>query len=424
MKATTNFQVFITKLQLPNTMEEILLSNNYITKLLFIENIKNMYITGQIDVLDKEGLFETMKLTGKEGVKILITQKIYSGENKFKEYVKMVEFDILDIEVEDMARKNNIFRFLLIEKGGFDFYGKNFNKGYNNKKVSDIIKDVMINQLKIKEVDFEIEPTLDLIDNFVIPYWKPALTIQNLRKKARRLKNPNEGGFLFFSTMGDTTRKTPIKKFVSMANLLEKPINENQQDVNFIDTYLFKDFSSNPLFINTLKSCRIPSYCKNEVLMDGIGGKHYFGIDYNTDKNIIEEKQIYSDYFKKSITLGKEALLDIDVNSINDDVDIVGGPSFMVRSRQDMSFRFLMENYNDREIIVNGALFRYVGQNILFEQTSDKNSGDKHMLDSGKYIITHITHHYDSSGEYNQKIKITKDSFNKTGITNGKRITK
>lgn len=424
MLLKTNFSVFISNLQLPYSSPEkqVMFNNNFINKITFYEKLDGMYITGTVEINDKEGFFETIKLTGVETFILTIDQKIYNERDNFTEYFKTIEFDILDIEILDMKLKNNVYKFILIEKGAEKFYGVNYNKTFLNKKISEIMTDVAVNQLKLTE--YEIEPTYDVISNYTIPYWKTALTIKNLRGKARRLTSPHEGGFLFYSTWGDSTRKTPIKRFISFAKLIEQKV-KDQDKINWMDTYLFKDFSSNQYFINTIKESRYTSYCRRETFMDGIGGKHYFGLDYNTDKNIIEKKQKHSEYFIKSKVMGSESYLNTSDDSINDDVDFYGGPNFILDAKQDSSFRTLLEHYTQREIVVEGALFRYAGQNILIENKSDKNDNpEANILETGQWMIKQVINNFED-GIFIQKLIVIKDSFMKSiGLTTNTRITK
>lgn len=424
MRITTKFEFFITNIQPPHQLTELQFNNSFLPEFYFVENMEGMYLIGELCIYDKQGFFETINFTGKEIIRLIMTQDL-EGERDKKQYRKIIDFDIYDASISDMKAKNNIFKFKLVEKGALDFYGANFNKGYTNKKVSDIVTDVLSTQLNLNSIDYDIEPTHDIIENFVIPFWKPALTIKGLRKKARRLITPHEGGYLFYSTTGDGETKklsngilSPTKKFVSFASLIEKPfIND------MFHNYIFKNFDANPMFINTIKEAESSTYGNRSLLKDGIGGKKYFGIDYNTDKNIIETKEKYSDYFKKVKTLGNVAFFDKNIDGVNDDVDFIGGPSYVVDSLKDNSFRCLLNTYLKRDIIVEGALFRHAGQVIFLEQISDRGDGLHHKHDFGKWLIKAITHNY-KDGLYIQRITLMKDSYTDTGLTGSMVIKK
>ena len=411
MKTTSTWDFYINNLQYPNVEKELVLNNKYIHEFFFIESIENTFLTAELAIDDKYGFFEIMTITGKENIKVIIKQSL-DGKGSIE---KIIEFEIFNITIETPTPQENIHRFYLIEKGASKFYGSNYCVGFQNEKISGIVKSVLENQLGVKSSDYEIESTNDKLENYIIPYVKPSQTIKALIKKARREKAPHDGGYLFFSTTGDENRTKPMKKFVSFSSLIKggaKPQND-------YEIYSFRKRDANQYFINTFKEVYNPNYSKQSIKVNGIGGKHYFGINYNNDKNPIEVTQKYSDFIDKSNIMGRTAFFDKGIDNVNDEVDFYGGEEETLTARQDSSFRNLIEGYNRREVIMEGALFRYVGKMIWVEQMSINQTEVHNTQDYGWWMIKNISHYY-ALGIYTQKIILIKDSYQESPATKDK----
>jgi hypothetical protein len=400
---TTKWNFYVSNIQAPYPTKELTINNKYIHEFFFIESIENMFLTAELAIDDKYGFFEAISLSGKEIIKVVIEQELLDPN---LDMIKTIEFEIFNITIEIPNINTNIHRFYLIEKGASKLFGSNYCVGFTNEKISNIMKSVMENQLGIKPVDYEVESTKDKID-YIIPYIKPTETITNLIKKSRREKIPHEGGFLFFSTIGNEDRTKPIRKFVSLSSLIKK--DKLKTDTDY-DKYSFRKQDSNQYFINTFKEVKNPDYCNQAIKSNGIGGKHYFGINYNNDKNVINVSQKYSDFINKTTLMGKTAFFDKGIDNINDEIEFFGGQEETLKARQDYSMRFLICNYNVRKVILEGALFRHAGKLIFVEQMSLNKEDVHNTQDYGYWLIKSITHYY-SMGSYTQKMTIVKDSY-------------
>jgi hypothetical protein len=415
MKVPSKWSFYITNIQEPYKNKEMVLNSKYIHEFFFIENIENMFLTAELAIDDKYGFFEIISLSGKEGIKVIIEQELEELE-----MIKTFEFEIYNITIEIPTISQNIHRFYLVEKGAFNFFGSNYCVGFNDKKISDIIKSILDNQLKIKSSDYEIEETFDKLSNYVIPYVKPSESIKGLIKKARRNTSPHDGGYLFYSTSGDENRKIPMKKFVSFSNLIKKDVPKSTGNADY-NIYSFRKQEGNQYFINVFKEVENLNYAKQSIKSNGIGGKHYFGINYNVDKNILDVNQKYSEFINKVPLLGKTAYFDKSIDNINDEIGFFGGEKETIQAREDFSLRMLIEGYNRREVILEGALFRYAGQKIFVEQMALNDSDIHNIQDYGYWIIKGITHYY-ALGAYTQKVTIIKDSYAESEVTKGKII--
>ena len=408
MRNTCRFQYFISDIQ--NSPEkEVEINPSHVREFLIIESLENLFLTAELEIADNAAFFSSMPLTGEETIKIVMTQEILPSKDGDKEadITKVVEFKIFNIQLIDSSISSKVYRFYLAEKCAFDFLVTNTSLSYHQKLVSEIMTDISINQLKLTTEEFDYEKTDEKMD-FIIPFWNPLQTIKHLQKKARREKNPKEAGFVFYSTIGSRDALRPMKRFVSLATLIEAKTPTDDKD-----KYYLNRADVNPFFINNIKEMSQSSFCKRSILKDGIGGKRYFGFTPSIDKNLVEITKVYSDWFKKAATTAKVSYLKAEIDGINGDIGFYGGTANMIEARQDSSFRYLLTSYSKREVIVEGFLDRYAGQVIWINQSSENPEEPYQKQDTGKWLVKTITHHY-SGGEFTQKMIIVKDSFTET----------
>jgi hypothetical protein len=421
MLVTSKWTFYLTNIQPPYALTEVQLNNKFIHEFFFIENIENMFLTAELVIDDKNGFFETIVLTGKENIKVIVEQKLKdpttTNSNADLEMLKKFEFDIWNITIQSPSISENIYRFYLVEKGVYDtFFGSHYSVGFNNKTISEILQSVLTYQMKLTPDQYVLEPTADVLPNFTIPYLHPIETIKWLVRKARRSVSPHEGGYLFFSTTGNENASIPIKNFVSLSSLIVK----NPTTTDF-DIYSYRKQNANQYFINTFKEVHNLDFAKQRIRVNGIGGHRYFGINYNQDKNIIDVKQTYSQFINKTNLMGNTAYLDNSIDDINDHIAFYGGELATVQARNDYSMKMLISGFNRREVIMEGALYRYAGKMIFVEQISLNREEYHNKQEYGYWLIKSITHYY-SFGNYMQKVTLIKDSYAESDATKGKII--
>lgn len=392
---------------------EIELNNANVIKFYYIESIENMFMTGFVEIEDVGGFFEKLPLTGEETLRVTIEQDIIDSSNVSNTIVatKTIDFEFFIIELkENEKQRTTNYLFKLVEKGFFDFVNKAYSKSYNQQKIDDILTDVCKNQLKLDVEDYDIERTDDKID-FIIPYWKPLITIKHLIRKAKRQKAPRESGFLFFSTSGDDTTLGPVKKFVSFATLLEEKADRSDSQI-----YYQNKQDINPNYLNNFLEMQNPFYKNRRILKDGISGKTFYGVNLKTDKTLLDVNKKFSEYISGAKSLGTNAFLKTDIDDIHGEVMFLGYTSeSQIEAHQDHKFRMSYESFNKREVLLNGSLERYCGKLIYVEQISD-NIGELHNIEnSGEWLIKAITHNF-LLDVYEQKLIIIKDAYSDTEL--------
>ena len=383
---------------------EIEINKTAVVQFFYIESIENMFLTGKIEIMDVGGLLEKLPLTGEETLEIIIEQEI-EGDVDIKS-LKTLEFEFYNIELGKTERaKTTTYIFHLVERGFFNFINKSYSKSYKQKYINDVVEDICKNQLGLESDQYEIEETVDKVD-FIIPYWKPLITLKYFTRIARRKQAPNESGYLFYSTTGGEDDETPFKKFVSFATLLEVA-----PDLDESKKYYFKKNDINPNFINNFQEVRNPHFKNNSKIKDGLSGKKFYGVDFINDKTLVSVEKKYSDYITSAKMLGKKAYLSNIVDDVDGEVKFMGYPDAnLIEAHQDFKFRMSLESFNKREVIVDGALTRFCGKTIYVEQSTD-NPEELHNIEhSGTWIIKTITHSF-MVNDFTQKLILLKDSY-------------
>ena len=388
---------------------EIEINKTAVVQFYFIESLENMFLTGKMEIMDIGGLLEKLPLTGEETLEVTIEQDI-EGETNINS-LKTLEFEFYNIELAKTERaKTTSYIFHLVEKGFFNFINKSYSKSYKEKYINDVVEDVCKNQLSLETDQYEIEQTADKVD-FIIPYWKPLITLKYFTRIARRKQSPNESGYLFYSTVGDEDSETPVKKFISFASLLAI-----DPDLDATKKYYFKKNDINPNFVNNFQEVRNPHFKNRRILKDGIAGKKYYGVDFVSDKGLVSVEKTYSEFVDTAKMSGNISYLSVGLDDVDSEVKFMGySDSNLIQAHQDFKFRMSLESFNKREVIVDGALTRFCGKTIYVEQSTD-NPEELHNIEhSGTWIIKTITHSF-MVNSYDQKMVILKDAYEATEV--------
>ena len=387
-----------------------LLNPAYIKEIFFIEDISKYFITGQFDFEDRGGVFDAVPVTGHELIEVEVIQNIFEDEYDKRKLEKKLIFEIFDIKLVNSpnAQIKN-YRISLVEQGFFELIGSNFSVGYKEKKISEIIELIIKYQLNAEknQIKYDIEETDEKID-FISPYWKPATAISYLSKIACRNKSPKESGFIFYSCLENKDETRPIKKFTSLATILEqKPL------IGPSDRFYLRDNNKSPYYYNNILEMKNPSYLDKKGFSIGLRGRTLFGINFHTDKKILKESITLSDFAKKAIFLGETLPFIKDIENSSSDVQTTGLYNLnQIKNTINHKFRIDFSSINIREICCKGILDRWAGRVIEIEEGSTKPNEIINEKMSGIWLIKKVVHHF-SMGEYNQKMVILKDSYTK-----------
>jgi len=373
-----------------------------------------MYITGQIEILDTGGVFETLEMTGNEKFEITITVYEDDGVEKSKDLV----FDIFNISsVPTDNPKFNMYKFTLAEEGLNRLSDRRYSKSYKDESVSSILEDILKNQLGIDRYD--IESTTNKID-FISPYWAP---ITSLRYLLRLAKGTKGSGFIFFSNLKGEDNHEVQKNIVSLESLLAEPSKQGDSDI-----YYLKMYHISPHYKNLIIDYKNVSLGSKREQRKNFNGKTYLGVDFHKNKEILTSSKTLDDFISKSTFLGEATNVEKNKNEVLSEVTFRGYQTKdLLDVESDYWFRMGSEKLNVREILCSGNFGRWAGKVIHIEEATDVTSdiSSTHIQLTGNWLIKKIVHVIQGDLSYSQKITLIKDSFQEmSNKTDFKSITK
>jgi hypothetical protein len=162
----------------------------------YYEDIYTFVTSGYITIIDAQGFVELFQLTGNEFIEIEFG-KISDAPNKTVKKFRVYKLGNRKPSGNNNSEPYTIYfcseELLLSEQ-------TKVSKSYVGQKISNIVKDILTDKLKIKIDNIEkIEETTGMYD-FVIPKMKPFETISWVSTYARPQKYGNTADMLFFET--------------------------------------------------------------------------------------------------------------------------------------------------------------------------------------------------------------------------------
>ena len=162
----------------------------------YFEDIYNFSISGYVRIEDAQGFIEQLQLTGNEYLEIDFG-KVKDAPNKSD--LKYRVYKIGDRQ----SKSNNLERYTLFFCSDELLLSEQskISKSYRGKKASEIVKDVLVNELKVEDSKINvIEETTGMLD-LVIPRLKPFETVSWVSTYARPKSTGTVGAdMLLFET--------------------------------------------------------------------------------------------------------------------------------------------------------------------------------------------------------------------------------
>jgi len=294
------------------------------------------------------------------------------------------------------------------------YYQKMFSyvnsKGYKDKKVSEIVKDIATNFIKIKSFKNFEDSDDNKLKTFVWPICSPGLIIKDLSRKGKSSKT-SVSGYLFFPTTEKVTDQLYSYNFVTLQSLLKNTsllkIGEGGTD----GTYFFYSADYSPgdySKILDFKSCGSTMQFDSELI-----GPLFAGYNVN-GKSILLETKSFEEMYEKIQKLG-----DSNPRSFEDGI---GKPLFTgeydSKLVTNMQFDRFIKTYCLQfmyQIKVTGHQNRYAGSMIEIAlpgtDGSDGSSGNTSL--KGNYLIKSITHSFKTTASipYMQNLVCIKNAF-------------
>jgi len=192
---------------------------NFVKEIEVIEDIFSTFIYGSITILDVPGsrILLRAPINGSMDTTIDFSFSGYEGNNKTEQ--KPIEitnenYFVYEIKSFMTDHTTELCKIYFMHKCYFDNLSEKISKGYEKKKISEIVKDIGDH---INLQWNEIEDTKDTITTGLI-YKNPFSHILNLARSSSRNKNINDINYFFwqningqhnFVSLGELFSKTP-----------------------------------------------------------------------------------------------------------------------------------------------------------------------------------------------------------------------
>lgn len=416
----------ITTLGQPYEFKPVLLYFNY------YEDLYNNYITGDLTINDSVGFLSTLSFSGND---YLILAFSKPGTNDKVEKT----FRIYKVSNRHLTKdQNESYTLHFCSEEALLSEQYRVSKSYMNTKVSDIVKDIVFNKLKVDAKKFpaaNLEETKN-VRNIVVPNFKPFEALNWLCTQAISGDSKTQGSsYLFFENiLGYNFRSLQsLFKDKVYASYKYEPKNLNTpNDPRIQDLPREKTnvLSFEPVsHFDTLNTVNSGFFANELIAIDTIRlqykihdfdyQKYFAGAQKLNPQGLLTSAQnrfgdtankTYKSVLKMVTTNTNELTENEYIKSHQPDVkDILIETTVPYRTAQLSHI-----NYIKYKILIPGDPLMTVGRIIDFtlpEITRTSEGKDPDKFYSGKYLVTAIKHSIDIEGKFSTMMEISKESL-------------
>ena len=389
-----------------------------IVELSYYEDMFSFVTSGHLTILDGQGFIEILQLAGNEYLEIDYSKTVGgpSNKNTFRVYK-------IGNRLPTANPSINIYTLYFCSEELLLSEQTKVTKSYVGTKISDIISNILSENLKISSSRINvIEETTGVYD-FVVPRFKPFETISWLSTYAR----PKTGGtvgadMLFFETkdgynfrsIKSMFSKTPSITYKSQLKNL--PVEDAQEKIFTVLDYEFtktqdvlQNISSGMLAnklisIDPLKrSYNVTTFNVNNSESDN---------NIGTLKNRLGKTQTES--YDAVVKVATGNANQKNVPYIKEREGSVAQDIFIEAYVPNRTSEINLANYISAKITVPGNPLLVVGDTINFNLLSQRNTSNNTRKDldvyySGKYLITAVRHTIRADEKYQTILEIIKE---------------
>ena len=392
----------------------------------YFEDIYSFVTSGYITLIDAQGFIERLQLTGNEFIEINFG-KIKDGSNEndqiFRVYKVGTRQPSGNMNSETYTLHFCSEELLLSEQS-------KIAKSFKGNKISDIIKNILTDKLKIKSNKIQkIEETSGIYD-FIVPKIKPFEAISWLSNYARPKSTGSFGAdMLFFETKNGFNFRSLQSMFKDeiyttykhqAKNIDDKVQNFQEKTVTVLDYQITKPYD----ILNEINS---GTFANQLITIDPLTRNvKVTNFDYSKFKGQAEtlNKGAASNDPKnrlgKAQTESYEGTLKLAFGNSNQQntpyIKEQGGVAkdiFIESFVPNRTAQISLANYTTLKATIPGDPGITAGRTVQFNLLSLKPSASKKELDefySGKYLVTAVRHVVTNAGSYQTVLELCKDS--------------
>lgn len=371
----------------------IIIDPSDIIECYFIEDILSPAITGKIVFNDRVGISEFGPITGTE---IIVIQY---GLEEFR----TLPFPVQKINFTQSGSSQTGIQYLVemyFADPLYEYLGlRKFSRSFGNQSVSEIVTHIIKYMLKEPDIG-RWEESETRFNNFVVPYWSPANTLNWIGKRARSSLTDNPG-FLYYNSTQEGFRAN----WITFDKLFHYNIDHKDKDI-----YVMA--ASNELYKNTILEWWSEGI--DRFFMRFIKGGSYLGYKFN-GKEFLKRDYDYSTSIGKTKIMGRKSLFR-DESDPRIKYELTGQDT-----EEGLDLLYYSEwfrKYNTQQMvnfIVRGHESRYAGMQMEVDwpdSTEPEVASSK--MRKGNYLIKSITHQFvggQSNVKWRQRIVALKNGY-------------
>jgi len=411
---------YISKLQFitpsgPIDFERLLIEFSY------YEDIFSFVSSGHLSVVDGQGFIESLQLSGNEFLEIEYSKSKNgpSNKNTFRVYK-------IGDRVPGGNPNTSFYTLYFCSEELLLSEQNKITKTYPGTKISDIVKNILDEELKILPKNiYKIEETTGLYD-FSIPRLKPFEAISWLSTYARPEAGGTTGGadMLFFETK-DGYNFRSIKSMLSAP-----PMATYKYQLNNLESADLTEKIFTVLDYEFVKTQDMLENISSGMVANKLISIDPFKKSYNTTNFNINSKETNTGSLKNRLGQNQNESYDSvvkvvttnagqrDVPYIKEVEGSVAQDIFIETYVPNRTSQINLANYITVKMTVPGNPILTVGRTMNFNLLSQRNSSNNTQKDldafySGKYLITAARHVISAEGKYITVLEIVKEKTEK-----------
>lgn len=404
-----------------NGMRSVEISD-LVTEFDIYQSIQVPFMTGKLLIVDGISLLDSIMLIGNEQVDVTIETKSTSGE-----YEK-IDISFISTGIEKLEKRGNTNAYIL-SLGSAHFVAnahKRINQAYEGSS-SEIIKNILVNDLKLTENQLDIEQTTDN-KKMVVPALKIADALMWITRRAySESKTPCfiyeylDGGMGFNSLKRMYDRDAVFSYY----RVDSKSTDPKSTYYQIIDVQFDNVGSGYKNMSNGMYSAKVYAF---DVMTKQMIEKDFNLLEDDSAENLLNDVLP-----TPSLTVDEKTFFKLPDNKIyelftssdgsNSDRQEITGVNELIGDYHTNAEHYVpymnsklmqLENYT-MTITVEGNVNIFPGAiiNIVFPSTSNLVKGTAKQVDNmytGKYLVTGIRHIITSQNHLSY-VQVAKDSF-------------
>jgi hypothetical protein len=401
-----------------------------VAEISYYEDIFRGSVTGHLLIADSISLIERLKMSGSDFLYLSFrksrgeTSKDARVEKFFRVY-RVSERQLTNQETENYALHFCSEELLLSEQ-------MKISKAYKDKQISDIVNDILVNQMKIPKNMVNVQDTKGNYD-FVIPYKKPIEAINWLASYA--LSDNIGADFLFYENIQGYNFRSLQSLYSQNAysNYMYTSRNRIAKDVA-LDLKAIKSYTFLDTF-DSLYGTTQGAFANRLISVDPMT-QRYYKTDFDYVKDYYSRNKKLNNFsilptvknrLDKDANQNYESVLKVMISNkdqkkakgISETPWAVANDINAEKYVPQRTAQLALSHYSRIKIVVSGDPNLTVGRTINVELPSSistkdgsgVNEGNPDVFNTGKYLISAVRHKINTEMKYETILEIVKDSF-------------